>query len=112
MPTVFTPGCKTNTQIQAFLQERHCFFVFYLRFSVTALAREAIAIVLFTWGIKTNTSIPAGTALLWCCLLWIQCSCMNARESPRPAKVVGSWSGPGRVPQSVGHLTSSQGSWV
>ena len=50
---LFTPGCKTNTQIQAFLQERRCCVVVYLRYGVTALAREVIAIVLFTSGSKT-----------------------------------------------------------
>ena len=54
MLTVFTPGCKTNTQIQAFLQERRCCVIVYLKYGVTAPAREAIAIVLFTSGSKTN----------------------------------------------------------
>ena len=49
---LFTPGCKTNTQIQAFLQERRCYVVVCLRNGVTALAREVIAITLFTSGRK------------------------------------------------------------
>ena len=65
--TVFTPGCKTNTQIQAFLQERRCYVVVYLRYGVTALAREAIAIVLFTSGSKTNTHIQAFLQARRCC---------------------------------------------
>ena len=40
------------------------------------------------------TSVPAGAALLWCCLPWKRCSCMNARKSSRPVRVVGAWSGP------------------
>ena len=50
-------------------------------------------VVLFTSGSKTNTHI-AGTALLWRRLPWIRCSYMNARESPRPARMVGAWPGP------------------
>ena len=64
--TLFTPGCKINTQIQAFLQERRCCVV-YLRYGVTALAREALAIVLFTSGSKTNTHIQALMKEWRCC---------------------------------------------
>ena len=67
MLTLFTPGCKTNTQIQGFLQERCCCVVFYLRYGVTALAREAIAILLFTSGRKTNTHIQAFLQERRCC---------------------------------------------
>ena len=67
MLTVFIPGCKTNTQIQAFLQEWRCCLVVYLRYGVTALAREAIAIVLFTSDIKTNTHIQAFLQERRCC---------------------------------------------
>ena len=65
--TVLTSGCKTNTQIQALLQERRCCVFVYLRYSVTVLAREAIAIVLFTSGSKTNTHIQAFPQERRCC---------------------------------------------
>ena len=96
---LFAPGCKTNTQIKTFLQERRrcvvLFFFFYLRYGVTALAREAFAIVLSgQLNQYLYTSVPAGTALLWCCLPWIRCSCMKARQRPRPARVVGAWPRP------------------
>ena len=57
----------TNTQIQAFLQERRCCVVVYFRYSVTALAREAIAIVLFTSGSKTNSHIQSFLQVRRCC---------------------------------------------
>ena len=93
---LFTPGCKTNTQIQAFLQELRCCVVVYQKNGVTTLAREVIAIMLFTSGRKPTLiykrSCMNGVAVV---LLTLDTVFLHERQrDPQAGEGRGAWPGP------------------
>ena len=53
--------------VKSILKYKRCCVVVYLRYGVTALARETIAIVLFTSGSKNTTHIQAFLQERRCC---------------------------------------------